>query len=218
MNLLMIALASFGISLSGAVMPGPLLSKTIDLTVRKGFWQGPLLVVGHAIPEIIVVVALASGASTFLTNRIFTIVVAFVGAAVMLYMAVSMFFSLKKITIPRADDPQAGDVKIGSGNTILTGAIVSVSNPYFTIWWTSVGLGYIVSAMDSGVIGVIVFFIAHICGDLLWYSVISGLLSKGKNLFSDKVFKSMIFACATVIVIFAGMFILKGAELVLEGS
>ena len=52
MVLLGIFFSSMGIGLSGALMPGPMLSVTVAESYKKGFWAGPLLVVGHAIPEL----------------------------------------------------------------------------------------------------------------------------------------------------------------------
>jgi threonine/homoserine/homoserine lactone efflux protein len=40
---------SFIVALSGAVMPGPLLTVTISETSRRGLMTGPLLIVGHAV-------------------------------------------------------------------------------------------------------------------------------------------------------------------------
>lgn len=212
----MTGLISFGVAFSGAVMPGPLLSTNIERTLKKGFTQSLLLVLGHAIVEILLVVALVFGASSFFTNKNFTISISFIGSFVMLYMAFTMFFSLKNISIPKTNgNVSTKDNYKGLNNTVLVGAIVSVSNPYFVIWWATIGLGYIVTALNFGLLGVIVFYMGHILGDLVWYTAISAVLLKGKKYFTDKIFKIIIFICAIAIVIFALLFMINGIKLLI---
>ena len=46
-----LASTSFIVALSGALMPGPLLTVTVGEAARRGFWAGPLIMVGHALLE-----------------------------------------------------------------------------------------------------------------------------------------------------------------------
>jgi len=60
-----IAVAAFGIGLSGAVMPGPVTSVTLANVGRKGVMAGPLVTFGHGIVEGLLVLALALGRGLF---------------------------------------------------------------------------------------------------------------------------------------------------------
>jgi hypothetical protein len=62
-TLLTIFASSFVIALSGALMPGPLLTATISECSQRGFIAGPLLITGHAILELVLVIALLSARS-----------------------------------------------------------------------------------------------------------------------------------------------------------
>jgi len=53
--------ASFTLALSGALMPGPLFTITISESARRGFRAGPLLMVGHALLEVVLVAAVVQG-------------------------------------------------------------------------------------------------------------------------------------------------------------
>ncbi|MEK6655195.1 MAG: LysE family transporter, partial [Thermodesulfobacteriota bacterium] len=66
MTLSTIFFSSFLIALSGAMMPGPLLTAAIGEASRRGFIAGPLLVAGHGILELVLVAALLLGLAPYL--------------------------------------------------------------------------------------------------------------------------------------------------------
>jgi threonine/homoserine/homoserine lactone efflux protein len=78
--------------------------------------------------------------------------------------------------------------------------VASVSNPYWTLWWATIGLGYLMAAMKLGVGGVIMFFLGHITADFAWYSIVSLGISRGKALLKDKTYQ--------IIIRFCGLFLL----------
>ncbi|MCM8765188.1 MAG: hypothetical protein NC830_07520 [Candidatus Omnitrophica bacterium] len=60
MSLSAIALSSFTIALSGVLNPGPLLAITVTRSLKYGAKQGPLLIFGHSILELVMVVFLVA--------------------------------------------------------------------------------------------------------------------------------------------------------------
>jgi len=64
--------------------------------------------------------------------------------------------------------------------------LASLSNPYWTLWWATIGLGYLAAAMKFGLKGVVVFFWGHILADYTWYALISVGITRGKRLFKPK--------------------------------
>jgi threonine/homoserine/homoserine lactone efflux protein len=63
-----IFLTSFMIAFSGALMPGPFLTATISESSKRGFYAGPLMILGHGILELALVVALIMGLAPLLTS------------------------------------------------------------------------------------------------------------------------------------------------------
>ncbi len=90
-------LTSFVIALSGAMMPGPLLTVTIANSAQKGFWEGPTLVVGHGILELILVILILLGLSPVLKSTTFILIVSIVGGLMLVYMGIDMIKSAKKV-------------------------------------------------------------------------------------------------------------------------
>jgi threonine/homoserine/homoserine lactone efflux protein len=149
---------SFIVALSGAVMPGPLLTVTISESPRRGIMTGPLLIVGHAVLELALVLALLMGLAPVLKMKPVFIVIALAGSAVLLWMGVGMLKSLPTMVLTTAGDNAEGN------NLILSGILMSLANPYWSIWWATIGLGYILHSMDAGVMGVVAFSAATFWG------------------------------------------------------
>ena len=91
---------SFVIALSGALMPGPLLTATIAESSRRGFIAGPLLIGGHAILEMALIGALLLGLAPFLQKPAVFTIIALAGAGILLWMAVGMLDPCRRSDFP----------------------------------------------------------------------------------------------------------------------
>lgn len=197
---------SFIVALSGAIMPGPLLTVTISESPRRGLMTGPLLIAGHAILELALVLALLMGLAPLLSMEPVFIFIALAGSVVLLWMAVGMLQSLPAMTL-------VTEAKDASGkNLIMSGALMSIANPYWSIWWATIGLGYILHSMDAGTMGVVAFFSGHILGDLFWYAAVSAAIWKGRRLLSDRGYRLLIGTCAVFLIIFSCLFAWSGLQ------
>lgn len=185
------------VAFSGAMMPGPLLTVTISESSRRGAIAGPALMVGHALLEMILVVGLLLGLGPFLKNELFFLVIAFVGGSIMFWMAWGMFKSIPTLSV------QTSSTAERKNNLLVAGALMSLANPYWIIWWATIGIGYIVHAQQFGYWGIAFFYFGHITGDFVWYSAVSIGISKGKRIFTDKVYRILIGICGSFLVGFA---------------
>ena len=85
--------SSFVIALSGALMPGPLLTATISESSRHGFITGPLMIAGHALLELALVGAILLGLAPFFQRPEVFVATALGGTAILAWMAFGMFRS-----------------------------------------------------------------------------------------------------------------------------
>ena len=185
------------IAFSGAMMPGTLLTVTISESTRRGPLAGPLLILGHAILEIALIAALLLGLAPLFTKEWFFIAIALAGGGILLWMGYGMFRALPSLSLTlEAEEEQRG-------NLVLTGILMSVANPYWIIWWATIGLGYIFHSTKYGWWGLLFFFVGHILADLVWYTMISTAVGKGRSFFSDRMYKGLIGSCAAFLVCFA---------------
>ena len=187
-------------------MPGPLLTATISESSRRGFIAGPLLITGHTILELALVIALLLGLAPFFQQPVVFAAIALIGSVILFCMAFGMFRSLPSLHLS-----WEGDHKRRS-HPIISGILMSVANPYWIIWWATIGLGYILYSWRFGFWGIAFFFAGHILADLVWYSLIAAAVAGGRHFLTDRLYRSLIAFCAVFLVVFAGYFAYAGFE------
>ena len=189
------------VGLSGAVAPGPLLTAVIGDVARTGFWTAPLLVLGHALLELVTVLALARGLARAIRNPIVLRTIAALGGITLLVLGGDLARSAWIGAVHLAEAQTASAAAL----PILTGVIVSVSNPYWVLWWVTVGAGYTALALRHGTAGLSAFYVGHIMADFGWYVPIALLVSAGQQLFDAEVYR-VIIGLAGAFLIAMGLF------------
>jgi threonine/homoserine/homoserine lactone efflux protein len=212
-----IFITSFVVALSGALMPGPLLSVTISESAKKGAWVGPLLIVGHGILELAFVGIILWGLGELLQKDIVLSGIAFFGSVILLWMGFTMIQGAKTLTL-EGELKKTEDKKITYflTNPIAAGIIVSLSNPYWTIWWLTIGLAYVFMSIKFGILGLAVFFVGHILADFVWYTIVSTSVSYGKRFLSDRVYRGIIVFCGFFLLSFSIYFFWTGFDYLLR--
>jgi len=207
LNLLTIFLTSWGVGFSGAIMPGPLLTVTISESAKRGARAGPLLMLGHAILEFSLVAALVLGLKKFFQNPVFEITVSIIGGFFLFWMGYGMVRDALRGNISLDLSVKQKRPVIGP---VLAGILVSLSNPYWTIWWATIGLGYITEAWVSGLTGLAFFYTGHILADFTWYGAVSLAMARGRSLMSDRVYRGLIAVCGAFLIGLAVIFVKNG--------
>lgn len=200
---------SFLVALSGALMPGPVLAVDIAESAKRGFWAGPLIVLGHGIVELILVAAVLGGLSQLLEEGPVTAIIALLGGLFLLWMGFAMIR-----TAPRQSLPQhASAARRGlSLRPVLAGAVASVSNPYWWIWWATVGLAYMLWSWKLGTWAVAFFYGGHILADLSWYALVALIVATGRRWMSDRVYRVILIVCGAFLIGLAAYFVVTGIQ------
>ncbi len=203
-------------------MPGPLLTITIGETARYGLIAAPLIVLGHALLELLFVGATAAGLTGFLTQGV-SKWLAVMGGAFMLLMGWGMFRDvlLRRVSLAQihgkasTDEMLPGESKyyLNYGMLVLSGILISLANPYWIVWWGTIGLGHITIALKAGVIGLTSFYTGHILSDLVWYSLVGAAIVGGRRFFSDSVYRGILLFCGIFLVGLGIYFIYYGIAL-----
>ncbi|MHC4265001.1 MAG: LysE family transporter [Planctomycetota bacterium] len=198
MALAVFLLKVFVISFSGAMQPGPVTATAITLGTKNRY-AGLLLSLGHVIIEFPVMVLIMMGLDRILKLTTTRIVIGLAGGAVLVIMAVQMFMSLKKI--------ESAEYKPLQNKPITAGIVLSVGNPYFLLWWATVGLALATQAVEFGIWAFGMFAITHWIVDCIWLELLSWTSFKGSEFLKIKFQKIVLTVCAFALLIFGLIFI-----------
>jgi threonine/homoserine/homoserine lactone efflux protein len=210
LQLLAIFWTAFLIGLSGALVPGPVLSVTIKEAGRRGAKAGPLITLGHGIAEIAITIALVAGLSAFLNNNTLRMVIAIAGGSVLCYMGLSMMRSLKTIELDLRASAEDGGGTGARATPVLLGISATLSNPYWFGWWGSIGAGLIVASSALGIKGIAAFVTGHVLSDLVWYTTVSYLVSLGLSRGRGRWYKVLFAVCGAFLIVVGVLFIRYG--------
>ena len=188
------------VSVSGVVTPGPLFATAI----AKGYQDeraGIKVASGHALVELPLIVAIFLGLDTILKNDSVFIVIGLVGGVILLYLGIDTIKNWN------AQVTKAAEKKAGS---IVSGALMTAANPYFILWWATVGATLIAGTVEFGLIMLPIFAAVHLSCDYIWYTFVSFTVFRSKGAWSQKRHK-YIFAGAGGIMVFFGLYFLTSS-------
>jgi threonine/homoserine/homoserine lactone efflux protein len=175
-----------GISLSGVALPGPLTAATI----AKGFNNknaGIMIGVGHGLVELPIILLIYFGFSPFITYPPLTKIIGVLGGIMLVFMGYMILRSLGKKLGQAADLP---------ANSFVTGVIMTGTNPYFYLWWATIGAALILGSIRFGILGLIAFLLIHWLCDIGWEQLVSLSVFKTRHLWTTNVRQLVFVVCA----------------------
>ena len=208
----------FVISLSGALSPGPLTTVAIVEGPRRGKWSGVKLALGHGLVEApyMAVIALLMwfGRESILRQPTVAGLVALIGGGFLVWMGAEMAYGSWKGRL-NLDEQASQEAPF---NLVTTGSLVTLSNPYWWVWWALITPLYIADAFIWGVLGVVILFLFHWSTDLGWLTAISWVAGSGRQLISQRLYRWVLIACGGFLVFFGVSFIVAGARFITTGN
>jgi len=195
-------LSAFVISLSGVLAPGPMTAATLAAGTRNRH-AGALIALGHAVVEFPLMLAILAGAGKILESPDVKIAVGAAGGAVLLLMGVQLLIGSSKA----ADIPDASTHR----NPFTTGIILTAANPYFILWWATIGLALTTRAVEFGIVAFALFTVVHWLCDLVFLEAISVASFKGSELLGRRSQQIVLAVCGVALLVFGCMFVYDAA-------
>jgi len=187
------------ISLSGVMTPGPLFAVTIIRSFKKKT-TGILISLGHGVIEFPLIFLIYVGFAPFFTSSLTQKLVALIGGLLMIFMGFRMI---------RTGIKGGGEHEEAQHSSLIAGILMTGANPYFLLWWATVGTMLILNAATFGLLGLAVFSIVHWLCDLLWNTFVSLIVFKSRQFWTKKVQKIIFGFCFIILIGFGTWFIVS---------
>jgi threonine/homoserine/homoserine lactone efflux protein len=206
MNVLEYGIEVIALSASGVLAPGPLFFANLAYATRHDKWSGIKVAYGHTTIELPLIIILAAGLFTFDTAKKYSSVVGLIGG-----IAILAFAGLQIATIIKEKrGPRTPNIT-GSKGPFIVGIALSALNPFFILWWFTVGLKLITDSAAFGVtMGIAILFVLHIWMDYAWLASTAYLASKGASVLKSKYYPILL-SGLTMVLIYYGVSFLSQA-------
>jgi len=178
-------------------MPGPVFAVTLSKGYESPF-AGIGVALGHGLVEIPLIATIYFGFARFFDLQLVKTILAVAGGSILIYMGSSMFRGRHEIS------EEASSLSQGP---ISAGFFTTISNPYFFLWWTTIGAALMTRAITFGLIGILLFVLVHWLSDLTWCSLISSIVYRSRHLWSKKLHGILFGLCGGLLIGFGGWFI-----------
>ncbi|KQC04604.1 MAG: lysine transporter LysE [Methanoculleus sp. SDB] len=188
-----IFILGFAIGLTGALAPGPTLVATIRAALHDGWRAGPRVSSGHIAVEAGIFLIILTGAGTGIAR--YTGLISGVGGIALVGFGL---LTLKE-SRDAAIEPQTAGL---AGSPFAAGAMTSASNPYFWLWWVTIGGVFLLDAFSGGIASVGAFMAGHWLADLGWFTFVSTAISRGGRVLSPPAYRMILTACAVFLMVF----------------
>jgi len=191
------------ISMSGVLSPGPLFATNVMHGIKGGARAGVKMAHGHAIVELPWIILLGAGTITLEALPQFHATIATLGAVGLFGFAV--------LQIREAYRRKDSKVAYFSHGPFVSGAMLTALNPFFILWWMTIGLKMITDATTMWhIAGIVILFGFHIWMDYVWMGAVGYASKRGSRLMSDAIYKIVMFALSAVLIFFGVNFLIEG--------
>ena len=189
------------ISASGVMSPGPLFAANITYGLREGVKSGIKIAIGHSIVELPLVILLGIGVFSLEIFPEFRIIISIFGAITLFVFAGIQIKTILKKNKNISLKPKQGP--------IVTGILLSALNPFFIVWWLTIGFKLISDAMLIWAFaGILIVFVFHIWMDFAWLGITAFLASKSRKIISNRNYKIMILVLSLTLIYFGITFLM----------
>ena len=191
------------ISLSGVMMPGPIFAVTLAKSYRSP-WTGAQVSLGHAVIEVPLILLIYFGFAQFFHNSVVQLTLSIVGGSMIVWLGIAMFRARAKVVQQGKDLPYSA---------FTAGILTSGLNPYFLLWWATIGSMLVVKFLGFGATGLIVLIVVHWLCDLVWLSLVSTIVYRTHSLWGQKFQEGLFIAGSLLLVGFGYWYLISGFQL-----
>jgi len=199
------------VTASGALAPGPLFFGLLMHGSKEGARAGFSYAVGHTLVEFPLVLALSLGLLAAANQPAIKGVIGVVGGLGLIGFGTLQIYDTIKSKPEFGEAPKRSSVPASS---LILGLALTGLNPYFILWWLTIGSVLIVQALAfAAIIGVLIMYISHVWMDYAYLTAIAHLGKRGKNLIGSRYYKLVLIAFGLILIYYGSTFLLNVVKL-----
>lgn len=204
MDILEFAATVILVTASGALAPGPLFFATITHGSKSGVRSGITFAVSHTVIEFTLIMLFALGLLTVASEPTVKTIIGALGGSVLIAFGVfqikNSFFYAQKLRETKA---------MSSHHLFLIGLAFTGLNPYFILWWLTVGAQLIILSLEfAGLLGVVFMYICHVWMDYVWLTSLSFFAKKGTAVLGWMGYRILLSVFGGILIYFGFTFLL----------
>jgi threonine/homoserine/homoserine lactone efflux protein len=209
MDLLNFAITVSILSISGALYPGPLFFVTVSHGAKTGTKSGVIFSISHSLIEFSLVMLLALGLLSIVNVPEVMLVVGVAGG-----LALIVFGAMQIRGSLTYNDEETKTGQKTTRSLFFMGLALTGLNPYFIVWWLTVGANLIFISLEfAGLLGVIFMYICHVWVDYAWLTLIAGLAKKGAKILHFRLYRALLAVFGAVLIYFGLTFLIDSLGL-----
>lgn len=185
------------------MMPGPMFAVTVAKSYKSQF-AGMKIALGHAIVEIPLIMLIYFGFAQFFQDNLVQLVLSVLGGGALIWLGIAMFRARTEVVQKGRDLAY---------NPVVAGVVTSAFNPFFILWWATIGSVLIMSSLEFGITGFALLVPVHWLCDLAWLSFISVLIYRTQSLWGMKFQQGLFIGCSVLLIGFGGWFLASGVQI-----
>lgn len=194
------------VTASGALAPGPLSFAILLHGSKGGALAGFSCAIGHTLVEFPLVLALALGLLAATSQPIIKSVIGIAGGLGLITFGILQIRDTI-IARPSTNLPARKATLPTSG--LVLGAALTGLNPYFILWWLTIGSVLIVQALAfAALLGVLLMYVSHVWMDYAFLTALAHFGKKGKAIVGSKYYRIVLVTFGVILVYYGATFIL----------
>jgi len=206
MNMTDFVLTVIAVTASGALAPGPLTFALLMHGSKEGARSGLFFAIGHTLVEFPLVLALAFGLLATTGQPFVKSLIGILGGTGL--VAFGAFQIIETMTRNNAT-LTAWRQALPTGSLMLGLALTGL-NPYFILWWLTIGSVLIMQALAFGaLLGVLLMYISHVWMDYAFLTGLAHFARKGVKIFGSKYYRGSLIAFGVILICYGIMFVVE---------
>jgi threonine/homoserine/homoserine lactone efflux protein len=203
MDIFSFAITIIIVTASGALAPGPLFFATVSQGSKYGAKTGLIFSIAHTVVEFSLIMLFALGLLTVASEPIVKTFIGIISGIVLIAFGV---FQIRNLFVSNSEEVKKP--KSSYKHLFLIGIVFTGLNPYFILWWFTVGGQLIIMALEfAALLGVVFMFLCHVWMDYVWLTGVAYFSKKGTNIVGLKWYKPLMIIFGAILIYFGFSFL-----------